>query len=152
MPLIYIETEIKAPQDLVFDLSRSLTVPIIYSVCRGGKVVGCKPTGLLGLNEEVTLKTGFLGLYQYNVFAVTGFHRPSYFSDEMIEGVFKIFKHENHFSRSGDFTVMTDVLQFESSCGFLSGMVNLLFMKPYLTSFLKERSSVIKRHAELRSV
>tara|TARA_B100000945_G_C19946334_1_gene396383 strand:+ start:217 stop:453 length:237 start_codon:yes stop_codon:yes gene_type:complete len=64
LPVTHLKTTINAPQERVFNLSRSLDLHIASAVKTNEKVISAKQTGLLGLNEEVTWRAKHLGVYQ----------------------------------------------------------------------------------------
>lgn len=66
----------------------------------------------------------------------------------MLKGRFKSFKHQHIFKQNGKFTVMTDILEFESPFGIFGQLFNYYFLKNYMTKFLIERNKVIKLAAE----
>ena len=72
----------------------------------------------------------------------------NYFTDEMVTGIFKSFKHEHHFKDIHGVTVMTDIFSFVSPFGILGKLANYLFLKKYMTNFLRDRNQVIKEFAE----
>ncbi|CAL2076169.1 protein of unknown function [Tenacibaculum sp. 190524A02b] len=66
----------------------------------------------------------------------------------MVKGAFKNFTHEHYFSNIYNCTTLVDVLEFSSPFGILGKLVDFIFLKKYLTMFLKERNQVIKEYAE----
>ena len=83
MPTIRLKTTINAPQERVFNLSRSLDLHIASAVKTNETVISAKQTGLLGLNEEVTWRAKHLGVYQNLTSKITQFNFPHSFTDEM---------------------------------------------------------------------
>lgn len=74
--------------------------------------------------------------------------KPGYFTDEMINGDFKSFRHEHHFKSTGHGTIMIDMIEFESPYGFIGKLVNSFYLKNYIEKFLLIRNAVIKDYAE----
>jgi len=74
--------------------------------------------------------------------------KPVHFTDEMIAGDFKNFKHEHHFKPIENGTLMIDLVEFESPYGELGKLVNQLFLKNYIQKLLINRNAVIKEYAE----
>lgn len=66
----------------------------------------------------------------------------------MVTGIFKSFKHEHHFKDTHSVTVMTDIFSFVSPFGILGKLADYLFLKKYMTNFLRDRNQVIKEFAE----
>jgi ligand-binding SRPBCC domain-containing protein len=74
--------------------------------------------------------------------------KPHQFTDVMLKGTFKSFKHQHIFTQEGKNTVMTDILEFESPFGIIGKVFNKLFLKNYLIKFLLKRNNLIKTTAE----
>src|SRR5665811_1912859 len=98
MPRIELRTEIKANKEIVFDLSRSIDLHRISTEHTNEEAIAGKTSGLIELNESVTWKAKHFGIYQRLTSKVTEFDRPNYFVDEMVNGAFKNFRHEHHFT------------------------------------------------------
>jgi ligand-binding SRPBCC domain-containing protein len=73
---------------------------------------------------------------------------PADFTDEMIAGDFKSFKHHHHFKPIQNGTIMIDVLFFESPYGIIGRWFNKIYLTKYLQRFLTRRNNVIKQYAE----
>lgn len=148
MPRIYLNTTINAPIDIVFDLSRSIDLHTISTEQTHEKAIAGKTSGLIGVDESVTWRAKHLGFTQSLTSKVTDYNHPSFFADEMVEGIFKKFRHEHHFETHANQTVMTDIFEYQSPFGILGKLADFIFLKNYLSSFLKKRNSIIKEVAE----
>lgn len=148
MPVITLETPIKANPFLVFDLSRSIDLQSKYVTGSDEKAVAGRTSGLINLGETVTYSGKHLGVRQQLTSKVTEFDRPHFFADEMQKGAFKSLRHEHHFNATEEGTLMRDLFDFESPLGILGKFANTLFLKSYMTNFLKNRNKVIKEFAE----
>ena len=148
MPRIEIRTEINASKEIVFDLSRSIDLHKISTEHTNEEAIGGKTSGLIEMNESVTWKAKHFGIVQTLTSKISAFDKPNYFSDEMVKGVFKKFKHEHHFSDSQNGTLMTDFFYYESPLGFLGRIADKLFLKKYMTELLSHRNLIIKNFAE----
>ncbi|QED36676.1 SRPBCC family protein [Antarcticibacterium arcticum] len=148
MPVIKLQTYIKANIYLVFDLSRSIDLQSKYVTDSSEKAIAGRTTGLINLGETVTYRGKHLGIKQNLTSRVTDFHRPNFFADEMVKGAFKSFRHEHHFIATGEGTIMKDEFNFQSPLGVLGKLANTLFLKSYMTRFLENRNKVIKEFAE----
>lgn len=69
---------------------------------------------------------------------------PEFFRDEMMQGDFISFKHDDYFDTADEGTIMSDIIKFKSPYGILG----IIFNKIYLTSYLK--SLTIKRNVCIR--
>ncbi len=148
MPVIKLETNIKATKEIVFDLSRSIDFQSEINRSSDERAVAGRTSGLIGLNETVTWRGKHLGVMQTLTTRITEFERPYFFADEMVEGAFKSFRHEHYFSTWEEGTNMKDVFKFQAPLGILGKLANKLFLKAYMTNFLKGRNRVLKEYAE----
>jgi|SRR6188768_1720618 len=148
MPRIELETEIRADQKLVFDLSRSIDLHKISTQHTNEKAVAGRMSGLIELNESVTWQARHLGITQELTSMITEFNYPGYFVDEMTKGIFKSIRHEHHFREIVTGTLLIDRFEYESPFGILGRLVDSWFLKNYMTNLLKTRNAVIKEFAE----
>ena len=148
MPKIVLETIIKAPQKLVFDLSRSIDLHIISTDKTNEKAIAGRTEGLIELGETVTWRAKHLGVYQNFTSKVIGCKEPEYFADIMLKGAFKSFKHEHFFSYENNETILTDIMEYVSPLGIIGKLVDFLFLENYMKGFLVLRNNTIKEFAE----
>lgn len=148
MPKIILITSIKAQKKVVFDLARNIDLHKISTQNTNETAIAGKTSGLIGLNESVTWRAKHFGVYHILTSKITEFRQPHYFSDEMVSGIFKSFKHEHHFKDFNNGTLMTDVFEYESPYGFLGKLADHIFLKNYMTKFLAARNQIIKKFAE----
>ncbi|MGV3460674.1 MAG: SRPBCC family protein [Flavobacterium sp.] len=143
MPVIRLRTEINAPADLVFDLSRSIDFHKISTAHTNEEAVAGRTSGLIQLGETVTWRAKHLGFTQQLTTVITAFDRPFYFVDEMVKGAFHTFKHEHIFREERGLTVMDDVFAYKSPFGFLGRIADVLFLEKYMQRLLHKRNTVI---------
>lgn len=149
MPTINLETTIRAPVEVCFDLSRSIDLHIISTEHTGERAIAGVTSGLIGLGESVTWRAKHFGVWQRLSTRITEYERPFYFADEMVEGAFKRFKHEHHFQKSGNgITLMRDVFDYTSPFGICGMLADNFVLIKYMTQLLVERNNVIKLYAE----
>ncbi len=148
MTTIYLETEIKAPLHQVFDLARSIDFHIISAKKTKEKAIAGRTSGLIELSETVTWKGKHFGVYLTHKSQITAFEYPNNFTDEMIKGHFRYFKHQHHFYKIKSRTKMIDKLEYKTPHGFLGKLLDTLFLKKYLTQFLISRNQAIQLHLE----
>ena len=148
MPIIKLQTPIKANRDIVFDLSRSIDLQSKYVTGSNEKAVAGRTSGLIRLDETVTYRGKHLSVRQNLTSRVIEFNRPNFFVDEMVQGAFKSLRHEHHFIATEEGTIMKDIFDFESPLGVLGKLANVLFLKAYMINFLKNRNKIIKEFAE----
>ena len=148
MPTITIKTHIKAPTERVFDLSRSIDLHQISTQQTFEKAIAGKTSGLIGLNETVTWKAQHFGMYHTLTSRITELNRPLSFTDEMVNGAFKSFKHQHKFKTEGNETLVVDIFEFQSPLGLLGRLADVLFLKRYMMRLLQIRNGTIKSYAE----
>ncbi|MBX9850636.1 MAG: SRPBCC family protein [Cytophagaceae bacterium] len=148
MPIIELKTEINAPIERCFDLTRSIDLHKISTVHTNEEAIAGVTSGLIGLNEEVTWKAKHFGVTQTLQSRITGFMYPYYFRDEMLKGTFKKIRHDHLFKEQNGMTTMEDHFDFESPAGIAGRIFNRLILKAYLKKLLKDRNAIIKEFAE----
>ena len=148
MPIIKIETTIKASKNIVFDLSRSIDLHKISTRHTNEEAIAGVTSGLIGKNESVTWRAKHFGIYQTLTSRITEFNKPDYFVDEMENGIFKRFKHEHIFAEQNGVTIMTDIFDYESPLGFLGKIADKVFLENYMRRLLQKRNNIIQDFAE----
>lgn len=148
MPIIELATHINAPIAKCFDLARSIDMHVDSMQQSGETAVGGRITGLIELGESVTWRAKHFGVWQTLTSKVTEMEYPNYFTDEMVKGAFKAFRHEHYFYAIGNQTLMKDVFMFDAPLGFLGLAADFLFLKNYMRKLLEQRNEVIKQTAE----
>ncbi|HEX6625739.1 MAG TPA: SRPBCC family protein [Pyrinomonadaceae bacterium] len=148
MPLIRLETLIRAPAELCFDLSRDIDVHAASTDGTGERAVAGVTSGLINLGETVTWEATHFFVRQRLTSKITAFDRPHMFVDEMQRGAFKRWHHTHLFEVRDDGTLMVDEVEYASPLGLLGQLVDALVLKKYMTRLLSERNAHIKKLAE----
>jgi len=148
MPSIDLETRIKAPIEVCFDLCRSIDLHKISAQQTNEKAIAGVTSGLINEGETVTWRAKHLGVYQKLTSIVTACEKPHYFVDEMVKGTFKRFKHEHFLEEKNGQTFVVDIFDYESPLGLLGKIADVFFLENYMRRFLEKRNQVIKEFAE----
>ena len=148
MSHIHLTTFIKAPIERVFDLSRSITLHKVSTSKTGEKAIAGVTSGLISKDETVTWQAKHLFKTRQFTSKITEMQSPLLFIDEMINGDFKNFRHQHHFKKVENGTIMIDLVDFESPYAVLGKIVNSIFLKKYIETFLIKRNTTIKEYAE----
>lgn len=148
MSKIFIKTTIEADIKTVFDLARNIDLHQESTSKTNEKAIAGRVSGLIEEGETVTWRAKHLGFYQTHTSKIVSMEKPHQFTDVMLKGTFKSFKHQHIFTQEGKNTIMTDILEFESPFGIIGKVFNKLFLKNYLIKFLLERNNLIKTTAE----
>lgn len=96
----------------------------------------------------MTWRAKHFGVTQQLTSKITRFAYPYHFRDEMLEGAFKMIRHDHIFEKAGDKTVMKDMFEFDSPGGVFGAMFNKLVLIKYLRGLLVKRNKMIKEIAE----
>lgn len=146
---ITVEIYIHAPIELCFDLARDIGVHTrtVWKHTREEAVAGVT-SGPIGEGETVTFRATHLGVRQHLTSRISAYKRPVYFVDEMVQGAFRSLRHEHHFARRGEGTLMRDVLVFEAPLGLLGRIAEALVLRWYMKKFLEHRNLRLKELAE----
>ncbi|MFK7749297.1 MAG: cell division protein [Kordia sp.] len=148
MTTIQLKTQINAPIELVFDLSRDISEHEASTNNTREKAIAGRTSGKIELGETVTWRAKHFGVYLQHTSIISAMESPTYFVDEMAKGVFKSFHHEHMFKEKENGTEMIDNLSYEVPYGIFGKIFNYFILKSYLTTFLRERNQHIKQRAE----
>lgn len=140
MPVFVVETQIKAPPAVCFDLVRKAA-----SDDDKNKQI---TDGEFALGQTVTFISSFLGFRQTLAVKVAEFKRPHHFTDEMTRGVFKSFKHIHEFTEAGGGTLMKDTFIWTSPFGIFGKIADRLFLENLFRKLVKRRNARLKQIAE----
>jgi ligand-binding SRPBCC domain-containing protein len=146
--VIDITTQINAPMQRVFDLSRSVDLHAASTAQTGERAVAGVTSGLMSLGQEVTWRARHFNIWQCLTSRITAFDPPTHFRDSLVRGPFRRFDHDHFFSQLGEITIMRDVFDFQSPFGILGRIADYLVLTRYLRHFLTTRNATIKEAAE----
>ncbi len=148
MPVIHLETFIRAPIEICFDLSRDIDVHMASTSITNERAIAGVTSGMMQLGDEVTWEATHLHMRQRLTSRITAFERPHMFIDEMQRGAFKQLRHKHTFESRGSSTLMIDELDFASPFGVIGNLVDWLFLENYMKRFLILHNDYIKNLAE----
>lgn len=148
MTTIHLTTEIKAPIESCFDVSRNVDLHQLSAKGTRERVVAGRAKGLCELNDEITWEAVHFGVKQCLSVKIVAMNRPCSFTDIMIKGAFKSMRHEHIFEEKNAVTTMKDVFMYEVPFGFIGSLFDKLVLKNYMTRFLETRNAILKAVAE----
>lgn len=148
MPVIRVETKIRAPVELFFDLPRDIDLHTESMRTSGERAVAGITGGRIGLNQEVTWEAKHFGIRQRLTSRITRFDPPHMFRDSQVRGAFRRFDHDHVFERGHGATTMIDVFDYISPLGWLGTIADALFLKRYMRRILTERAAAVREAAE----
>ena len=148
MPTIHLTTFIAAPVDVVFDLSRHIDVhKRSMAVYKEEAVAGIR-FGLIEKDETVTWKAKHFFKSRFLRVKITGMQKPDYFTDEQMNGDFKMMKHEHHFKPCDNGTIMIDLFEYEVPYGWLGKIFDKFYLSKYIIRLLHQRNQTIREYGE----
>lgn len=148
MPTIHLTTFIAAPAQRVFDLSRHIGLHVQSMAAYKEEAVAGTRIGLIEKDETVTWKARHLFKTRLLRAKITQLEKHYLFTDEQVEGDFKMMRHEHHFKPCDNGTILIDLFSFETPYGLLGRWLNSLYLTKYLKRLLEQRNKVIKETAE----
>ena len=148
MPAIYLSTQIHAPIEIVFDLSRNINLHEMSMLHTNEKAIEGKCNGLIYEGETVTWQARHLFKKRKMKVIITQMKPYSFFEDKLLEGDFRNMQHQHFFETNSNGTIMKDIFWFESPFGILGKIFNTVFLRRYMKNLLKKRNRVIKDFAE----
>lgn len=148
MNKIELSTFIEAPIERCFDLARSIDLHKISVQQTQETAIGGVTSGLIGPNQKVLWQATHLGFRQTMETQISKFTRPFFFTDEMVNGIFKTMIHDHFFYVMNKDTVMVDHFYYEAPLGLIGEAADIIFLKRYLTRLLTQRNETIKQYAE----
>jgi ligand-binding SRPBCC domain-containing protein len=151
MGAITVETRIRAPIELCFDLARDVDAHAESAAFSSERVV--KPGrlhGLLEFGDLVAFEGRHFGIRQRFVAKITVLDPPKLFVDEMVEGAFKFLRHIHEFSSMDGIMVMRDILEWKAPFGIVGALADRLFVSAHMRRFVATKQSNLKRIIESR--
>lgn len=148
MPTIHLTTFIAAPPPVVFDLSRHIGLHKESMSAHKEEAVAGTRFGLIEKEETVTWRAKHFFKTRILRVKITDMKKPEQFTDEQLNGDFKMMKHEHYFKPCDNGTILIDLLHFESPYGILGEWFNNLYLTNYMKRLLEQRNKKIKEVAE----
>jgi ligand-binding SRPBCC domain-containing protein len=148
VPEIRLVTQIAAPKEKVFDISRSVELHLRSTKQTHERVVSGRHQGLFEAGDVVTWEATHLWVRQQLTVKITQMKFPDFFEDVMVKGAFAEMRHQHLFEEKEGITTMVDIFKYKSPLGILGVLADKLFLEAYMTGFLILRNACIKAEAE----
>ena len=149
MPIIKHDIFINAPINVCFDLARNVGVHTETTAKTKEKAVGEVTQGFLEKDDTVTWEATHFGIKQKLTAKITHMEKPTVFVDSMVKGAFQSFTHTHQFVEEDGGTLMIDKFEYRSPFGLIGIIADKLFLKKYMTDFIRSRAKELKRIAEM---
>ena len=147
MGRIVVETAIRAPQQVCFDLARDVSVHAETAVSARELVMA--PGRLLHHNQRITFEARHLGRRHRLTVQVVEIVPPEHFLDEQISGPFVWMQHLHEFEPDGSTTIMRDTIHWKMPYGIVGGVADRLIVTRQVRRFVSDRASRLKHRAEM---
>ena len=144
MPIIIIETEIRASAEAAFDLSLSVDAHSDSMAKSKERAVAGVTTGVMGAGDEVTWQATHFAVPIRMTSAITEYERPHRFVDEQTKGPFAYWRHEHRFEQSDGNVRMTDRIEFAAPFGVLGRLVESVILNRYMSRLIRQRNQWLK--------
>jgi ligand-binding SRPBCC domain-containing protein len=148
MPVIHVQTFIRAPVERCFDLARDPDLHVQSTEHTEERLVERTGEGLFRPGDRVTWEAVHFRVRQRLTSRITRFEPPRLFEDRMVRGAFHSFAHLHEFRPVDGGTVMTDTFTYRSPLGVLGVIADHLFLERYMRRFLIQRAQFLKQRAE----
>jgi ligand-binding SRPBCC domain-containing protein len=146
---IVIDTFIRAPVEVCFDLALSVEAHAESAAFSGERVVEPgRLTGTLQSGDMITFEGKHFGVRQRFSARIGAMDRPRFFVDDMVKGMFKRLNHVHEFHPHEGGTLMRDILEWETPLGVLGRIADRLFLRRHMTWFVATKQSHLKVMAE----
>lgn len=143
--MLRLVTDIAAPAQVCFDLSRSIDLHLESMAASRERAVGGITSGLIEAGQEVSWEARHFWITWRVTSRITEYEPPRWFMDEMDEGrPFSRFRHEHSFEPVDGITRMTDVVTFRTRWGLPVDLI----VHAYLRHLLTVRNRTIRAQAE----
>lgn len=151
MPIIILETYVKAPIGMCFDFARNVEIHTKTTSQTQERAVGGITTGLLKKGDEVTWEAIHFGVRQRLTAKISEMTKPHAFTDVMVKGAFHSFSHTHEFIEHGRGTMMKDIFQYKSPLGIIGQLADKVFLEKYMRNFLVSRANELKKIVEIEA-
>ena len=142
MTRIVIDTVIRAPVELCFELARDVAVHAKSAAFSGERLVEPgRMSGLLELGDLVTFESRHFGARHRFTTKIIQVEPPHIFVDEMVHGAFYSLTHVHEFHPHQTGTFMRDTLEWQAPLGWLA---DALFLKRHMDWFVRTKQQHLK--------
>jgi ligand-binding SRPBCC domain-containing protein len=149
MPILVVETRIRAPVALCFDLARDVDAHCrTAAFTQERAVLPGRTSGLLEAGDTVTFEGVHFGVRQRLTARIVEMEPPVRFVDELVRGAFARLRHLHEFEAEAGGTRMRDTLEWTAPLGPLGRLADGLFLEAYMRRFLTRKQAELRRLAE----
>ncbi len=147
---LLLETRIRAPIEVVFELARDIGFHERSMAASGEQAVAGRTSGPIALGETVTWRARHFGVWWTLQSRITAMTPPTAFVDEQVRGPFASFRHEHRLETVDGGTLMTDTWRHASPFGPLGFLADRIVLDRHMRRLLETRNAALKTAAEGR--
>jgi hypothetical protein len=149
MGAITVETLIRAPRAVCFDLARDVGAHVeSASFSRERAVPPGRTSGLLELGDLVTFEGVHFGMRQRFTAKIVELDPPRRFVDELVKSTFESLRHVHEFEERDGATLMRDTLTWIPPLGILGTLADRIAVERHMRNFVATKQAALKRLAE----
>jgi len=149
MPLIELETLIRAPPETCCRLSLSAEAHLGSMAHTGERVLSGRSSGIFETGDTVTWEARHLGRLRQLGVRITAIDFPHHFRDEMVRGDFRAMRHDHHFEPDGiGNTIMRDRFYYEVPYWIAGALFDRCYLRGYMRRLLQARNEHLRKLAE----
>lgn len=146
--VVNLETLIQAPIERCFDLARSIDFHLESAESTREQAIAGVTAGLISHNQEVVWRARHFGMWLKMRVRITEYKAPSFFQDSMVDGPFRLFRHNHMFERTAAGTQMVDRIMFSSPVPIFRNFLDPIVIGNHLENFVRNRNLQLKAAAE----
>lgn len=148
MASLHLTTFIAAPVERVFDLSRHLAIYKQIFQSRKAEFRSGAASNLLNPGETISMVGKIGGKNRLTMLKLTTIQRPVSFTEEQVKGDLDIYRHEHHFKRVDNGTIVIDMVEYGQPKDLIGRILAKFYLKRYLEEFIGKRNEMIRNYAE----
>ena len=148
MARIHHTTFIAAPVERVFDLSRHLALYRLIFQSRKEKLTSGAASTKLAKGETISVVAKHAGRARMIMLKVTDFERPALFIEEQVKGDLQQFRHEHHFKKVDNGTILIDIVEFGMPKDIIGKIFGRMYFKKYIEELIRKRTDLVRSYAE----
>ncbi len=148
MARIHLTTFMAAPVERVFDLSRHLVIYKSLFQGRKEQLTSVAASGLMNKDETISVMGKLAGKTRLIMLKMAAINKPESFIEEQVRGDMMSFRHEHHFKRVDNGTIVIDIVDYEQPKDFLGKIIGHFYLKGYLENLINRRNEFIRGYAE----
>jgi hypothetical protein len=149
MTRLVIDTLIRAPRELCFDLALDVAAHEESASFSGERLVPPgRLDGVLWEGDLICFEGRHYGMRQRFCARIVEVERPDRFTDRMERGIFRRLEHVHEFRSVPGGTLMRDILEWDAPLGVFGRIADALFLRRHMRWFVATKQSRLKAIAE----